>query len=96
MSLIFGGLFAMKKKLLFFSIILFASIILSVFFASCDGDTVHTKGLEYKLNNDKNSYSVSSIGTATDTDINIPEEYNGKPVTGIAGSAFAGGGQQNN
>lgn len=49
-----------------------------------------SKGLSYTLNDDGNSYSVSGIGTCTDTDIVIPSIYEGKPVTSIADSAFRG------
>ena len=48
-----------------------------------------TEGLSYILNGDGNGYTVSGIGTATDTDIVIPSEYNGLPVTGIGYTAFA-------
>lgn len=44
--------------------------------------------LAYTLNSDNASYSVSGIGTVTDTDIVIPDTYGGLPVTMIAGSAF--------
>ena len=47
-----------------------------------------TEGLEYTLNDDNASYSVTGMGTATDTDIVIAAEYNSKPVTKIGGSAF--------
>lgn len=40
-----------------------------------------SEGLEYTLNSDNASYSVSAIGTCTDTDIVIPEMYEGLPVT---------------
>ena len=46
-------------------------------------------GLDYTLNADGNSYSVRGIGTCTDTDIIIPSQFNGKPVTSIGGWAFA-------
>lgn len=42
-----------------------------------------TEGLEYTLNPDGASYSISSIGTATGGDIVIASEYNGLPVTGF-------------
>ena len=46
-------------------------------------------GLEYTLNNDGISYSVSGYGTCTEeTTIIIPDVYNNLPVTGIAASAF--------
>ncbi len=47
-----------------------------------------TKGLEYILSDDKTYYSVTGIGTATDTDIVIPITYKGLPVTTIRGGAF--------
>ena len=45
-------------------------------------------GLEYTLNDDGVSYSVTGIGTCTDTDIVIPTEYKGLPVTTIGEYAF--------
>ena len=47
-----------------------------------------TYGLKYGLNGDGQSYSVESIGTATDTEIIVPKFYNKKPVTGIGEYAF--------
>ena len=52
------------------------------------GKVKPTEGLEYILNNDGESYSVTGIGTATETVIAIPAEYDGKPVTGIGDRAF--------
>ncbi len=45
-------------------------------------------GLTFQLNGDNKSYSVTGIGTCTDTDIIIPTTYEGLPVTAIAYSAF--------
>ena len=45
--------------------------------------------LKFELNDDGASYYVSGIGTCKDTDIVIPSEYNGKPVTSIGESAFS-------
>ncbi len=45
-------------------------------------------GLRYKINDDNNSYSVIGIGTCTDVDVIIPNEYNNLPVTGIGEKAF--------
>ena len=42
----------------------------------------------YTLNSDNASYSVSGIGTVTDTDIVIPSYYRGLPVTKVATAAF--------
>ena len=47
----------------------------------------YSKGLEYTLV-DNSYYMVSGIGTCTDTDIFIPETYNGKPVYAIDDYAF--------
>ena len=47
-----------------------------------------TEGLEYELNEDNQSYSVIGIGTATETDIVIPQTYNNLPVTSIGFCAF--------
>ncbi|MGN1042404.1 MAG: leucine-rich repeat domain-containing protein, partial [Christensenellales bacterium] len=47
-----------------------------------------TEGLSYSLSADETSYTVVGIGTATDTDIVIPSEYNGLPVTSIGDGAF--------
>ena len=49
-----------------------------------------SQGLEYELNSDKQSYSIVGIGTCTDTDIVIPDTYDGLPVTRIGSSAFLG------
>jgi hypothetical protein len=47
----------------------------------------YSQGLEFTLNSDRQSYSVSK-GTCTDTDIIIPATYEGLPVTKIGDSAF--------
>ena len=46
------------------------------------------ESLAYTLNDDGNSYSVSGIGSCTDTDIIIPSKYKRSPVTGIDDHAF--------
>lgn len=47
-------------------------------------------GLEFELNLDKNSYSVTGIGTCWYGSIIIPSTYEGKPVTAIGENAFSG------
>lgn len=48
-----------------------------------------SEGLEYSWNSDgTGGYTVAGIGTCSDTEIIIPSEYNSKPVTCIASSAF--------
>lgn len=44
--------------------------------------------LEFELNQDEKSYSVVGIGDCKDTDLVIPAEYNGLPVTSISDFAF--------
>ena len=48
-----------------------------------------SEGLAYTLRSDGVSYSVSGIGTCTDTDIVIPDTYEGLPVTVIDTYAFS-------
>lgn len=52
--------------------------------------SVETEGLEYSLSADGTYYICTGIGTATDTDIIIANEYKGLPVKEIAESAFHG------
>ena len=47
-------------------------------------------GLVYTLSEDGTYYSVTNIGTCTDTVIYIPSAYNGLPVKEIGKSAFYG------
>lgn len=46
------------------------------------------KSLEFTLNSDGESYSVTGIGTWTDAALIIPSTYKGLPVTSIGESAF--------
>ena len=52
-------------------------------------EELQSKGLEFTLNNETNTYTVKK-GTCTDTEIIIPSKYNGLPVTNIGSSAFEG------
>lgn len=47
-----------------------------------------SSGLSFSLNDDGNGYTVTGIGTCTDTVVCIPSEYNSKPVTSIGNEAF--------
>lgn len=61
-------------------------------FVACGEDGGETKkvsiGLEYVLSDDGTYYSVKGKGTCTDTELCIPDEYEGKPVRNIQDSAF--------
>lgn len=48
----------------------------------------YSEGLAYTLSDDGTYYTVTGIGTCTDTDIKIPPLYNGLPVTSIGNEAF--------
>ena len=49
-----------------------------------------SKGLEFTLNEDNSSYSVTGIGTYEESNLVIPAEYNKLPVTSIGEYAFRG------
>ena len=51
-------------------------------------ETEEDYGLEYTLNEDESSYSVTGIGECIATDIVIPKQYKGLPVTSIGSKAF--------
>lgn len=55
-----------------------------------EGDILdnYSKGLAYTLNEDGESYSVTGLGTCTNTNLIIPASYEGKPVTSIGNEAF--------
>ena len=48
-----------------------------------------SEGLEYEINSLGTFYGVKSIGSCTDTDIRIPETYQGLPVAYVMENAFA-------
>ena len=47
-----------------------------------------TRALKYELNEDGSAYIVTGVYNGTSTQVNIPSEYNNKPVIGIASGAF--------
>ncbi|MGN0824178.1 MAG: leucine-rich repeat protein [Candidatus Coproplasma sp.] len=51
--------------------------------------SVPSEGLAYTLSDDETYYSVTGIGTCTDTELVIPSTYNDKPVKSIGKSAFS-------
>ena len=55
-----------------------------------DDEPRASKGLELALNEDKLGYTVIGFGNCFATDITIPAEYNGLPVTDIGEDAFWG------
>ena len=76
----------MKKRILTFLLALCLIIPATFTLTACGGGDTGTKGLTYmKVGG---GYSVSSIGTATDAEIVIPEKYKGEPVVSIWKEAF--------
>ena len=57
-------------------------------FNAREEEEVYSEGLKYTLNADGVSYSVTGIGTCTDTNIIIPSTYKNLPVTTIGDRAF--------
>lgn len=87
----------MKKRLYF---IAFSLALLSVVLALFFGCVPHgekppvpevnaTVGLSYQLSEDGTSYTLTGRGEATDVNLVIPSEHEGKPVTAISSDAFA-------
>ena len=70
------------------TVFLFSTALIT--FSACgkEDTTPPEKSLEYQLSEEKDSYSVVGIGTITDSDIVIPENYKGLPVTAIGDYAF--------
>ena len=54
-----------------------------------------SRELNYVLNSDNESYSVKGIGSIISANVEIPAEYNGKPVTDIKNYAFENCGIKN-
>ena len=52
------------------------------------GEDIAIEGLEFTVNDDGQSYSVTGLGKRTDPVVTIPATYKGLPVTGIASGAF--------
>ena len=52
------------------------------------GASTTEERLAFKLNEDKSEYIVTGIGSYTGTNVIIPSNYNGKPVTAIGDGAF--------
>lgn len=73
------------KKFFIIAATLVCLLLCSCFIMGCGNET---NDLQYTLSGD--GYVVSGIGTCTDSDLVIPSVYNGKPVIGIANSAFRG------
>ncbi len=55
-----------------------------------NNESVASQGLELVKNNSGTNYAIKSIGTCTDTDIVIPNTYEGLPVVAIMPEAFMG------
>jgi len=80
----------MKKNLLF-GVIIAALVLIMVGCASNStepSDNGNSDNLEFMLNSDGKSYSVTGIGNCIDKDIIIPSTYENLPVTNINSWAF--------
>ena len=55
------------------------------------GEKQPSEGLVFDFNELYQGYSVSGLGTCTDTEIVIPSVYNDRPVIGISSNAFRNG-----
>ena len=64
------------------------AVVTTLLALSASAATTGTAGLKYTLNSDGASYSVTDY-TGTATEVVIPSEYNGLPVTSIGDAAFA-------
>jgi len=56
----------------------------------CGKKPVYTQGLAYEFDDLGKVYTVTGLGDATDTDVIIPDYYEGRPVKYIGESAFEG------
>ena len=54
------------------------------------GASIPSEGLKYILSSDGEYYIVSGMGTCVDTELVIPNTYNGKPVKAVGTDAFKG------
>lgn len=70
-----------------FALLLVGVCVLTAFSLTSCGKRA-SKGLEFALNEDGASYSVVGKGTCEDTEVVIPDEYEGLPVTAIANDAM--------
>ena len=73
----------MSKRLIYILICVALALSLSVAVLHASGDE-----LSFALNSDGQSYCVNGMGSCKDSDLVIPAEYNGLPVTRISDRAF--------
>ena len=79
------------KRILRFTVIitLAAACALAAAFSSCVKKESYTQGLRYEFDERTGGYMVADIGSAYSSQIVIPSQYEGKPVTSIGVEAFA-------
>ncbi|MBQ8292514.1 MAG: leucine-rich repeat protein [Bacilli bacterium] len=77
-------------KRIFIILMILTSILLikPISKVEAESESTGSVGLQYTLNSGGASYAVTGIGTCTDTNVVIPNEYNGLPVTSIEANAF--------
>lgn len=80
------------KRNLFLASLFILTLCLCLLFASCGDNTEEplqpSEGLEYALSDDGSYYTLTGVGTCTDTNVVIPSEYNGLPVSVIGKRSF--------
>ena len=80
----------MKKKLMGFAVALCFATVCAGSLAACSSgsEPKAPKGLQYELSEDGESYAVSGFDDPAATEVTIPAEHEGKPVTRILNGLF--------
>lgn len=80
-----------KKKFVLLILVAIVTVVCLTLFFSKEKDPKSTvEYLVYSLNEDGQSYAITSVGNCTDKDLVIPDTYQGLPVTRIGYKAFFG------
>ena len=79
----------MMKRILVIALALVTVCALCIAFVGCSGAKRDESGLEYTLDKETDTYSVSGY-SGTGEEIEIPQKYDSKPVTSISSRAFKG------
>ncbi len=80
----------MMKKYLKLAAISLAVITVLVLMASCSSSVTDEKGFVLSLDKETDTYVITGFSGTGVTEITLPDSYQGKAVTAVASSAFAG------